>query len=86
MKAARWVADNAGAIRACDPNIPDAIFNRAADNWEPLLAVAEVAGGDIPERARQVALAACGVEEEQAMARCFWRIFVACSRRRIAPV
>jgi putative DNA primase/helicase len=64
MKATRWGADNADAIRACDPNIPDAIFNRAADNWAPLLAVAEVAGGDIPERARQVALAACGVEEE----------------------
>ena len=43
MKAARWVADNADAIRECDPNIPDAIFNRAADNWAPLLAVAEVA-------------------------------------------
>jgi putative DNA primase/helicase len=36
MKAARWVADNADAIRECDPNIPDAIFNRAADNWAPL--------------------------------------------------
>ena len=42
----------------------EAIFNRAADNWEPLLAVAEVAGGDLPARARQAALAACGVEEE----------------------
>ncbi len=31
MKAARWVPDNADAIRECDPAIPDAIFNRAAD-------------------------------------------------------
>jgi putative DNA primase/helicase len=63
-KAARWAADNTAPIRACHPDIPDAIFNRAADNWEPLLAVAEVAGGDLPARARQAALAACGVEEE----------------------
>jgi putative DNA primase/helicase len=64
MKAARWVADNAGAIHECDPAIPEAIFNRAADNWEPLLAVLEVAGGDLPARARQAALAACGAEDE----------------------
>jgi hypothetical protein len=57
MKAARWVADNADAIRECDPNIPDAIFNRAADNWAPLFAVAEVAGSDVAARARHVALA-----------------------------
>jgi putative DNA primase/helicase len=63
-KAARWVADNADAIRECDPTLPDAIYNRAADNWEPLLAVAEVAGGDLPARARHAALAACGVQEE----------------------
>jgi Protein of unknown function (DUF3631) len=63
-KAARWTADNSEAIRECDPVIPDAIFNRAADNWAPLLAIAEVIGGDIVALARQAALAACGVEEE----------------------
>jgi Protein of unknown function (DUF3631) len=40
-------------------------FNRAADNWAPLLAIADVAGGNVPERTRTIALAACGVEEEQ---------------------
>jgi len=63
-KAARWVGDNTEAIRAREPQIPDAIYNRAADNWEPLLAIAEIIGGNVPERARQLALAACGVEEE----------------------
>ncbi len=63
-KAARWVADNAEAIRECDPVIPDAIYNRAADNWEPLLAIAEVAGADVAARGRQAALATCGFEEE----------------------
>jgi putative DNA primase/helicase len=63
-KAARWMTDNEVSIRACEPQIPDAIYNRAADNWEPLLAIAEAIGGDAPERAQQFALAACGVEEE----------------------
>jgi putative DNA primase/helicase len=63
-KAARWTADNAEAIRGCDPVIPDAIFNRAADNWAPLLAIAEVAGAGIAEQARLAAMAACGVEED----------------------
>ena len=64
QKVVRWVSDNAEGIRACDPDIPDAIFNRAADNWAPLLAIAEVIGGDILEQAKKAALAACGVEEE----------------------
>jgi putative DNA primase/helicase len=63
-KAARWTADNAEAIRGCDPVIPDAIFNRDADNWAPLLAIAEVAGAVIAGQARQAALAACGVDED----------------------
>jgi 5S rRNA maturation endonuclease (ribonuclease M5) len=63
-KAARWVLDNADAIRECDPDIPEAIYNGAADNWSPLLAIAEVIGGDLPARAKQAASAACGVEEE----------------------
>ncbi len=63
-KAARWVADNEDAVGKCDPSIPETVFNRVADNWEPLLSIAEVVGGDVPERARKCALAAAGVEEE----------------------
>ncbi len=64
-KAAGWVANNADTIRVREPDIPKSIYNRAADNWEPLLAIAEVAGEKITERARQVALATCGGEDEQ---------------------
>lgn len=64
-KAARWVADNAAAIQQCDPDIPEAIFNRAADNWAPLLAIAEVAGVVVAARAKEAALAACGITEDQ---------------------
>jgi hypothetical protein len=55
---------NIEAIHECEPVIPDAIYNRAADNWEPLLTIAEVAGDEVAAPARQTALAACGVEEE----------------------
>jgi hypothetical protein len=63
-KAARWIADNAAAIRKCEPDIPAAIFNRAADNWAPLFAIAEFVGSDASKRLRQAALATCGFEEE----------------------
>jgi Protein of unknown function (DUF3631) len=54
-KLARWCADHAEEIRAVDgPELlPPGVFNREGDNWRPLLAVARVAGGDWPERARK---------------------------------
>jgi putative DNA primase/helicase len=42
----------------------DVTGNRAAHNWAPLLAIAEVIGGGVPEQARQAAMAPCGIEEE----------------------
>lgn len=59
-KCARFALDNAKAVAACRPAIPEPLHDRAADNWEPLLAIAEVAGGDWPERARAAALALSG--------------------------
>ena len=37
--------------------LPKGVWNRDADVWEPLLAVAELAGGHWPERARVAAVA-----------------------------
>jgi hypothetical protein len=53
-KAARWAVDHP-ELRDADPAIPPAIINRDADNWRPLLAIADLAGGDWPARARQAA-------------------------------
>jgi len=50
-KLARWCADNRERLESCDPTLPSNAFNRLADNWRPLFAVAEVAGGDWPQRA-----------------------------------
>jgi putative DNA primase/helicase len=49
-KLARFMADNAKRLEACDPKLPDGAFNRLADNWRPLFAIAEIAGGDWPQR------------------------------------
>jgi putative DNA primase/helicase len=54
-QAARWAADNAAALRKADPKMPKALYGRAADNWRSLLAIADIAGREWPERARRVA-------------------------------
>ncbi len=50
-KLARWTADNFTRLESADPALPDTAFNRLADNWRPLFAVAEAAGADWPQRA-----------------------------------
>ena len=59
-QAARWVIDNRGTLREAEPEMPGGIFNRKADNWRPLLAIADIAGGDWPARARMAAVALSG--------------------------
>jgi putative DNA primase/helicase len=54
-KFARWAADNAAALKEAKPIIPAGLNNRAAANWKLLLAIAELAGGPWPERAREAA-------------------------------
>jgi hypothetical protein len=50
-KLAQWGADNFASLEGCDPHLPEGAFNRLADNWRPLFAIAEIAGGDWPQRA-----------------------------------
>jgi hypothetical protein len=45
------------AAKVTWPDMPDGIEDRNADVWEALLAVADLAGGDWPERARVAAVA-----------------------------
>jgi putative DNA primase/helicase len=54
-QAARWVQDNAEAVRNADPEMPDGVFNRRADNLRPILAISDAAGGEWPDRARKAA-------------------------------
>jgi hypothetical protein len=67
-RAARWVADHRAALQAADPAVPDELNDRQADNWRPLLAIADAAGGVWGDRARIAArtLAGAGGEADAA--------------------
>ncbi|WP_344278645.1 DUF3631 domain-containing protein [Actinomadura napierensis] len=47
------VATKAERLGDAWPEMPPGITDRPADVWEPLLAIADAAGGDWPERARE---------------------------------
>ena len=61
--AARWAQDNQEALADADPHTPDALHDRATDNWRHLLAIADLAGGEWAERARAVAVTMSGNHE-----------------------
>ncbi len=61
-KLARFAEDYRDAIRRARPELPANLNDRAQDNWEPLLAIADVAGGMWPELARKAALKLSGVD------------------------
>jgi hypothetical protein len=64
-QCARFVLDHAAEIAAARPAIPPVLNDRAADIWEPLLALADIAGGDWPEMARQAAISLSASTREQ---------------------
>jgi putative DNA primase/helicase len=53
---ARFAQDAAPAIRQARPQLPEALNDRAQDNWEPLLSIADYAGAEWPRIARDAAL------------------------------
>jgi putative DNA primase/helicase len=63
-KAARWVRDNIERLREAEPHLPEELNDRAADNWEPLLAIADLCGGTWPAEARKAALTLSGATDE----------------------
>jgi putative DNA primase/helicase len=61
---ARYAEDAGPAIENARPVLPDALNDRAQDNWEPLLAIADQAGGEWPRLAREAALKISGAEND----------------------
>ncbi|RAY16380.1 hypothetical protein DPM19_05750 [Actinomadura craniellae] len=51
----KWLRADLSALETAEPPMP--VEDRAADTWEPLVAVADHAGGHWPDRARAAALA-----------------------------
>ena len=52
---AAWAVSTIPSLRDARPELPQTLSDRAMDVWEPLLAIADVAAGDWPTRARQAA-------------------------------
>jgi putative DNA primase/helicase len=63
-RCARWAADHLTALRDADPSVPEQLNDRAADNWRPLLAIADAIGGEFPRRARDVAISQANREKD----------------------
>ncbi|MDR3429989.1 DUF3631 domain-containing protein [Silvimonas sp.] len=60
---ARWADDHGETFAGMRPTL-DGLSNRTADNWEPLLALADLAGGEWPRIARIAAHKLTGSEDE----------------------
>jgi hypothetical protein len=52
-----WAEAHFEALREARPELPNELGDRAADCVEPLLAIADLAGGDWPEKARKAVVA-----------------------------
>ena len=59
---ASWGIAHRAELGGLEPDLP--VEDRAADNWEPLVAVAELAGGDWPARARKAAVLLCAEDAD----------------------
>jgi hypothetical protein len=65
-KLARWAADKSETIAGVEPEMPAGLYNRAADNWRGLLAIATVAGGDWLSRGHRAALQGADLDVDEA--------------------
>jgi putative DNA primase/helicase len=63
-KLARFSDDYRAALREARPTLPNALHDRAQDNWEALLAIAGLAGADWLDRATRAALKLSGSDSE----------------------
>lgn len=62
QKLSRLAEDYRDAVRRARPDLPGSLNDRAQDNWEPLLAIADIAGGEWATRGRKAALKLSGTE------------------------
>jgi len=67
-KAARWAADNIAALREAEPAVVGDTNDRDQDNWLPLFAIADSAGGEWPKLARDAAKKLSGEPDDESKA------------------
>lgn len=63
-KIARFAADNMERLVTADPEIPEDLNDRAADNWRPLFAIADCLNDVWAKRIRETALGLASVTDE----------------------
>src|SRR5262245_34407199 len=63
-RLAVWASAVLDAVTEARPTMPASVEDREADAWEPLLAVADAAGGAWPELARKAAVALVAVARD----------------------
>ena len=61
-RLAAWVGQHVEALSEAEPKMP--VTDRAADTWEPLIAIADAAGGHWPESARAACSALVAAADE----------------------
>lgn len=64
-QAVRWSQDHMDQLRAIVPAEREGLDDRAADNWRPLFAIAELVGAGWPEKATRAALTLSGAKERE---------------------
>jgi hypothetical protein len=64
QRAMRWALDHAANLGGARPQIPEDIDDRGHDVWEPLVAIAEEAGGRWPTVVKDAALRLSGERRE----------------------
>jgi hypothetical protein len=74
-KAARWANDHREVLKAAQPVMPSGFFSRLAENFHFLFAVADLAGGDWPQRARAAARKVSQEQDEPSPQRRLLEVF-----------
>jgi hypothetical protein len=64
-RLAAWAEANQEQIGGTYPELPDGLNDRAEDCWEPLIAIADIAGGEWPQRARAAAKAVSSDSDDE---------------------
>lgn len=62
-----WSSDSIPLLVGADPEMPVGLVDRAADVWEPLIAIGDLLGGSWPARARRAALQLSGQQNAAAL-------------------
>jgi putative DNA primase/helicase len=64
-KISRWSKDNFDALKTAEPETITGLNDRASDNWRPLLAIADLIGGDCFDVAKQAAINLSKIKEDE---------------------